>query len=54
MDKKEVDLDLQPKNEYIKIVEVRHKPITYVILSLILVIIIGIIIVEIIYYGGNL
>lgn len=42
------------KNDYVKLVEVKHSKITYIILFLVLAAIIGIIIYEIIYYGGKI
>lgn len=42
------------KNDYVKLVEVKHSKLTYVVLFLILAVIIGIIIFEVIYYGGKM
>lgn len=42
------------KNDYIKLVEVKHSKLTYIIMFLVLAGIIGIIIFEIIYYGGKM
>lgn len=42
------------KNDYVKLVEVKHSKITYVLLFLVLAAIIGVIIYEIIYYGGKM
>lgn len=42
------------KNDYIKLVEVKHSKLTYIILFLVLAVIVGFIIFEIIYYGGKM
>lgn len=42
------------KNDYVKLVEVKHSKLTYIILFLVLAAIIGVIIYEIIYYGGKM
>lgn len=42
------------KNDYVKLVEIKHSKKTYIILFLILAVIAGIIIFEVIYFGGKL
>lgn len=42
------------KNDYIKLVEVKHSKLTYIILFAVLALIVGIIIYEVIYYGGKM
>lgn len=42
------------ENEYIKFVDVKHSKKTYIILILVLIVIAGIIIFEILYYGGKI
>lgn len=42
------------KNDYVKLVEIKHSKKTYIILFLVLAVIAGIIIFEIIYFGGKL
>lgn len=42
------------KNDYVKYVDVKHSKKTYIILILILLVIVGIIIFELIYYGGKM
>lgn len=42
------------KNDYVKLVEVKHSKITYIILFLVLAALVGIIIYEIIYFGGKM
>lgn len=41
------------KNDYVKIVEMQHSKKTYIILFLVLLAIIGIIVFEVIYFGGK-
>ncbi len=42
------------KNDYVKMVEIKHSKKTYIILFLVLALILGIIIFELIYFGGKL
>lgn len=52
-EKRVIEVNDLMKNDYVKLVEIRHSKKTYIILFLVFAAIIGIIIFELIYFGGK-